>query len=316
MRLDVDIPPGAEERAWRVVRAAFEERKPAPRERKPWRPVVVLAVVAVVAAAVASPPGQAVLDSIREAVGVERAQPALFSLPAPGRLLVESDQGVWVVQADGSKRRLGDWREASWSPLGRFVVAARRNELAALEPDGDLRWSLARPTVRFPRWAGTSVDTRIAYLSGSDLRVVAGDGTGDRLLARRVAPVAPVWQPGPGFVLAFSDRQGRRHVVDTESGREIEGEGTVPRPHGRLLRSGGASQVVVGRRVVFRGTGEFRDLARSPDGRWLLVTWPTADQWVFVRVAGKRKIVAVSGITRQFGGGTFPRIAGWCCSSS
>jgi hypothetical protein len=66
--------------------------------------------------------------------------------------------------------------------------------------------------------------------------------------------------------------------------------------------------------VVFRGTGEFRDTARTPDGRWLLVTWPTADQWVFVRLSGGRKIVAVSGITEQFGGGAFPRIAGWCCA--
>ena len=71
---------------------------------------------------------------------------------------------------------------------------------------------------------------------------------------------------------------------------------------------------MAGGRVVFRGTGEFRDVARSPDGRWLLVTWPTADQWVFVRTDGRRKIEAVSGITRQFGGGSFPRIAGWCCA--
>ena len=53
------------------------------------------------------------------------------------------------------------------------------NELAALEPDGDVRWTLARPAVRFPRWGGTATDTRIAYLTGSRLHVVAGDGTGD-----------------------------------------------------------------------------------------------------------------------------------------
>ena len=76
---------------------------------------------------------------------------------------------------------------------------------------------------------------------------------------------------------------------------------------------GGTSEVVLGRRVLFRGTGEFRQLAWSPDGRWLLVTWPTADQWIFVRVAGRRRIVAVSAITRQFGGGAFPSVAGWCC---
>ena len=313
MKLDVPLPEGAEERAWNVVGAAFEERVPSPRERRVWRPVVVLAAVAVVAGAVASPPGQAVLDSIREAVGIERAQPALFSLPAPGRLLVESADGVWVVQADGSKRRLGGWREASWSPFGRFVVVARANELAALEPDGDVRWSLARPRVRFPRWAGDRIDTRIAYVSGKSLRVVAGDGTGDRLLRRNVASVAPAWLPGEGFRLAYTDRAGRTVVVDADTGRVLP-PAAPPATAGTIQKRGASSEVVVDGRVVFRGTGEFRDVARSPDGRWLLVTWPTADQWVFVRTAGQRKIEAVSGITRQFGGGSFPRIAGWCCA--
>jgi hypothetical protein len=313
VKLDVPLPEGAEERAWKVVGAAFEERVPSPRERKVWRPVVVLAAVAVVAGAVASPPGQAVLDSIREAVGIERSQPALFSLPAPGRLLVESADGVWVVQADGSKRRLGGWREASWSPFGRFVVVARANELAALEPDGDIRWSLARPRVRFPRWAGDRIDTRIAYVSGRSLRVVAGDGTGDRLLRRNAASVAPAWLPGEGFRLAYTDRAGRTVVVDADTGRVLP-PAAPPATAGTIQKRGASSEVVVDGRVVFRGTGEFRDVARSPDGRWLLVTWPTADQWVFVRTAGQRKIEAVSGITRQFGGGSFPRIAGWCCA--
>jgi hypothetical protein len=313
VKLDVPVPEDAEARAWQVVRAAFEERVPAPRERKTWRPVLVLAAVAVTAGIVASPPGQAVLDSIREAVGIEHAQPALFSLPAPGRLLVESADGAWVVQADGSKRRLGDWREASWSPFGRFVVVARANELAAVEPDGDVRWSLARPNVRFPRWAGDRIDTRIAYVSGMSLRVVAGDGTDDRLLRRNVAAVAPEWLPGPGFRLAYIDRGGRTVIVDADTGRTLAGH-PVPRPSTAIRSRGAASEAVVGRKVVFRGTGEFRDVARSPDGSWLLVTWPTADQWVFVRTAGQRRIEAVSGITRQFGGGAFPRIAGWCCA--
>ena len=312
MTFDVPIPDGTEERAWHVARAAFEERVPASRKPKPWRPVLVLAAVAAAAGVVASPPGQAVLDSIREAVGVERAQPALFSLPAPGRLLVESADGIWVVHEDGSKRRLGDWREASWSPFGRFVVVARANELAAVEPDGDVHWSIARPNVRFPRWAGSETDTRIAYLSGRSLRVVAGDGTEDRQLRRNVAAVPPVWLPGEGFRLAYTDRAGRTNVVEADSGRALPGLGTVV--FGPTIRKRGlTSEVVLGGRAVFRGTGEFRHVALSPDRRWLLVTWPTADQFVFVRVAGARRIEAASGITRQFGCGAFPSIAGWCC---
>jgi hypothetical protein len=358
VNLDVEIPEGAEERAWRVARAAFEERVPAPRQRRPWRPVLVLAAAAVVAAIVASPPGQAVLDSIRETVGVEHAQPALFSLPTRGRLLVISQRGPWIVQQEGSRRLLGHYRDASWSPFGRFVVASRRNELAALEPDGSVRWSLARRDVRFPRWGGDKVDTRISYLSGAVPRVVAGDGTNDGTFCfTLVAPVAPVWRPGAHRVLAIVGRNSAVYALDVDGCRLRWRSLALPQPRSlewssdgsRLLvldRQGAAilatgktlsrlgsavaaafqpgthdvasirprgasSEVVMGGRVLFRGTGEFRDLAWSPDGRWLLVTWPTADQFVFVRAVGARRIRAISGITQQFGGGSFPRLAGW-----
>src|ERR687892_572291 len=60
------------------------------------RPIVVLAALAALAAAALSPPGQAVIDRVREAIGVEGAEEALFSLPAQGRLLVESADGPWL----------------------------------------------------------------------------------------------------------------------------------------------------------------------------------------------------------------------------
>ena len=72
-------------------------------------------------------------------------------------------------------------------------------------------------------------------------------------------------------------------------------------------------------RRVLSGAG-LRQLAWSPDGRWLLVSWPAADQWVFVRVAGMPRIAAVSRIARQFSARSaqdaFPRIEGWCCTTS
>ena len=95
-QLRVPDADGARDRAWHVVAAAFEGREPAPRERPRW-PLVVALAAALLVAAFASPPGRAVLDDLREVVGVERAQPALFSLPSPGRLLVASDAGLWVA---------------------------------------------------------------------------------------------------------------------------------------------------------------------------------------------------------------------------
>ena len=70
---------------------------------------------------------------MREAVGIEHAEPALFSLPAPGRLLVVSadDGGVWLVKSNGFMRKLGPYSDAEWSPHGLYVIATERNELVA-----------------------------------------------------------------------------------------------------------------------------------------------------------------------------------------
>lgn len=364
-RVTVPGEQAAAERVWRVIATAHARREPVTRPSRRTRvAVVALAGAALAAGALVAAPGRAVLDGIREVVGVERAQPALFSLPSAGRLLVRSDAGIWVVDADGSKRLLGDYREASWSPYGRFVVAARANELAALEPDGDVRWTLARRSVRSPRWGGTRDDTRIAYVDRSGIRVVAGDGTGDRLLVRGAGgPLA--WRPGKSFVLAHVASESVR-VLDADSGRVVwhaarpRGSATdllwssdgrrllVLSPHhvrvydarGRVVggedpsegwpdvaaafrpgsHTAAVSRVhgsqstayVLGGRALFNGTGVFRGLAWSPDGRWLLVTWPTADQWVFVPASGRR-IRAVANVTEQFRTDGFPRVEGWCC---
>lgn len=306
----------ARERTWAVVTTAFSERQPVVRSRARWRPALAIAVVVAAVAAVVSPPGRAVLDEIREVVGVERAQPALFALPAPGRLLVASDAGVWVVQENGSKRLLGPYREASWSPFGRFVVAARENELAALEPNGDARWTLARPGVRSPRWTGTEADTRIAYVDRTGLRVVAGDGADDRLLvAGYRRPIA--WRTGKGFVLAYSERPGRVTLYDVAAQHVLErsapGRVHAGKQVAALRRRGGASEVVAGGRVVFRTTGVLEGLTVSPDGRWLLVGWPAADQWLFVRIDGSG-LRAVANVSEQFRSRSFPRVDGWCCA--
>jgi hypothetical protein len=67
-------------------------------------------------------------------------------------------------------------------------------------------------------------------------------------------------------------------------------------------------------RRLFVGAGPFAGLAWSPDGRWLLLDWPAADQWVFLRADG-RSIRAVANVSEQFRSRTSPRIQGWCCAS-
>ncbi|HYM64089.1 MAG TPA: hypothetical protein VES61_05365, partial [Gaiellaceae bacterium] len=220
------LPPDeleAERRSWNVVRAAWETREALPPERR-LRPILaaaLFATAAVLGAVALTPAGGAVGGWIKDAfVGQPDARPALDSLPAPGSLLVSSAQGVWVVRPDGSKRRLGDYRQASWSPRGLFVAATGGHQLVALEPDGDVRWTVSRrQSVSDARWMpGTGF--RVAYRSGRSLRVVGGDGEGDRLLAPRVAPVAPAWQPVEEHVLAYVDRAGRIHLVGADDRRE------------------------------------------------------------------------------------------------
>jgi hypothetical protein len=312
---------------------------------------------------------------MREAVGVEHAAPALFSLPTGGRLLVVSPArgGIWLVRSDGLKRRLGSYDDAAWSPHGLYLVVSRTDELAAVTAGGEVRWSLARRGVHDPSWEGTRTDTRIAYLARGGLYVIGGDGAGDRLLAPGAANVAPVWDPVRLHVVAYStgravvlrradgavvwrapvgarpaslawSSDGRRlavvapgrivvldaggHVLRTIAtpGAELRQAAFRPRSH-RLavtVHLGGHSEVKlvdVDRpappRLLFAGPGTFGDIAWSPDGSWLLVDWPTANQWVFLHGA---RVRAVGNIREQFAG-PGPRrpalqLSGrWCCSS-
>jgi outer membrane protein assembly factor BamB len=224
-RLAREAAPGeteAAERSWEVVRAAYGVR-----ERVPWierhaRAVLALAAVAALAVAAVTPPGRALVERVREQVaGRTPSEPALFRLPTSGRLLVQSAQGSWVVRQDGSKRRLGAYDDASWSPRGLFVVATRGHRLVALEPDGDVRWTVTRPgRVADARWAPSGF--RIAYREDDGLRVVIGNGENDHLLVGAVARIAPAWRPDAARnVLAYSDPRGRVHVIDVDTQDEL-----------------------------------------------------------------------------------------------
>jgi dipeptidyl aminopeptidase/acylaminoacyl peptidase len=311
---------------------------------------------------------------VRQAVGIEHAEPALFALPAPGRLLVVSAEngGTWLVKANGFMRKLGPYSDAEWSPHGLYVIATEPNELVAFDPDGDVRWKLARHDPSWPRWEGTMTDTRIAYIASSGLRVVAGDGTGDHLLDAHAGDVPPVWDParlhtvayysGGAIVVRSSDGplvwrtsikvtpsdlewssdgrylavvspkqivviDGRGHVHRTISmlGAELRQAAFKPGTHeiAVVVRTAGRSEVRIvdvdrpgHARLLFAGPGTFGDVEWSPAGDWLLVNWPDANQWVFIK--GKQ-VRAVANIRQQFaradGLGPMLELSGrWCCA--
>jgi hypothetical protein len=220
----VEDEQAAEDCAWRVVAAAAATVAPAPMSRRHrWRAVQAALALALIALVV-SPAGASVRHWVADRIvesGAPHAKPILSSLPGDGSLLVDSAEGPWVVHPDGSKRLLGDWAEASWSPHGLFAVVTKGHELAAVEPDGTVRWTLTRPgSVDLARWNGPD-GFRIAYVEGRDLRVVDGEGGNDRRIAGRVAPVAPAWRDGPTHVLAYATDRGAVVGVRADSGREV-----------------------------------------------------------------------------------------------
>jgi hypothetical protein len=200
------VDPAARERSWHVVRAAFRSHPPQ-RRRPGWVSVFLAsAVLAMTGAGVAaaSAPDSGVGRWVRGVLGIEEREtrPALVRVPGGGKLLAEAGGSVWMVAGDASKRRLGRYSGAAWSPRGLFVIAWRERVLTAVDPRGDVRWSLARPDpVALARWAPGD-GFRIAYLSGGWLRIVNGDGTGDRGY-ERAADVAPAWRPDDDHVLAY-----------------------------------------------------------------------------------------------------------------
>jgi hypothetical protein len=264
--------PAAQERAHAVARAAFERRPPARRRRVPAGPLALAAAAVALAAAIAlTPPGEAVAGWVHDLVTPDppRAAPALTSLPAPGRLLLTGPGGTWVVQHGGSARRIGAYEDATWSPHGLFIGVTRGRSLMAVEPRGNVRWTLARrEPVSQPAWAPSGF--RVAYRAGRSIRVVAGDGSGDRLLARFAGPAAPVWKPGGNrHVLAYVERDGVVVARDTDTGgylwRSSPGHGAVELEWvsgGRSLAviRGDELQVLAGNgrvrfRVPLRGSG-------------------------------------------------------------
>lgn len=133
----IDGHPGAEQRAWEVVRSAYDPAAGS-RRRRHWRITVpavacLVAVVAIVLAS-ASAPRDALARWIRQAIGFSaqpHARPRLAGLPGGGRLLVNSPGGPWIVDADGTRRYLGPYVAAAWSPHSLYVVAWRAAKLAA-----------------------------------------------------------------------------------------------------------------------------------------------------------------------------------------
>jgi hypothetical protein len=307
----IPIPEGAEERGRRVVEAAVSERA-GPRRRafhshgcksstaptrgggrSIRRTALALGLATLLAALLLSPAGAAVRDWVDDVfTAAPRPEPTLGDVPGGGRLLVQSPTGPWVVQPDGSRRLLGDYEEATWSPRGLYVAVAAGRTLSAVEPDGTPHWSLTAPArVADPRWA--PFGTRIAYRSGKALRVVAGDGTEDRLLAASTAPVTPTWSPLGDPSLAYVSGDGALRIVNSESGGPLGAAPALPGVSEVEWGAGGRAILEVSRRSLRLREVQPRKLPPRPSiERARSLPIPTGGTLVDAALAPARQTVA------------------------
>jgi hypothetical protein len=143
------------------------------------------------------------------------------------------------------------------------------------------------------------------------------------------------WTPD-GRVLAVATER-RLVLVDGASGRirarvnlprGVEATAVAAAPHGqRFALLGDRARVTAfaftvradarhpRARIVFGGAGRFSRLAWSPDGRWLAIGWPAADQLLFLSSTRVPHVRAVGAIARHFDPAAaepaFPQLAGW-----
>ncbi|MCA1683870.1 MAG: hypothetical protein LC708_01890, partial [Actinobacteria bacterium] len=148
--------------------------------------------------------------------------------------------------------------------------------------------------------AWSSDARRLLVVTGS--RLVLLGTAGRRLTSRAIAP---------GFAVTGAQWRPR--------GTEI----AVVRHHAATRRS----ELVLAdadrglrERVLFTGPGRFGAPAWSPGASRLLLPWPDADQWLFLRPGFRSRLSAVTNIATQFapgarGDAAFPRSVQWCCDA-
>jgi dipeptidyl aminopeptidase/acylaminoacyl peptidase len=194
------------------------------------------------------------------------------ALPGGGQLLAVNDRGLFAFGVGGAPRQmLGRIDIAAWSPHGRFAVAVRGIELIAVSLRGLRHWSFAAPrTISSPAWSPSGY--RIAFVVGGPgvgraIHVVAGDGTGEHLLAATTA-APPAWQPGvaPAERLATVDSAQRVVLRDADSGHVLWRARTPGRPT-RLAWAGNRRLFVLERdrlTILDGATGARVGTARAP----------------------------------------------------
>ncbi len=146
------------------------------------------------------------------------------------------------------------------------------------------------------------------------------------VIRTRLAPRQLEWTPDGRLLVAvgwhsvgvFAQRGPQLRRIDTGAATITASSVSPDGEHIAFIetRTGQSSLQVTGTgagptREIFKGAGIFTNVVWSPNGRWLLLDWSSADQWLFIRSVPVKRIVAISNIRANFGEES--SLAGWCC---
>jgi hypothetical protein len=234
-----------------------------------------------------------------------------------------------------------------WSPSGYRIAYRSGRELRAVVADGsdDHRVAAAVAPVP-PAWSPLGLPT-LAYVGASGRLVVRNADSGAVLSSAAALPgiTGLEWAPGGDALLEASPRAVRLravHSVKLAAGVRLgPARRRLALPGGRVRQaalspSGATIAVLLARptspprdevllvdrrdgavRHLFGAPSRLGQIAWSPSGDKLLVTWPVADQWLFFPTDGRGRVKALGQVSRDFAPGNssraFPTLEAWCC---
>jgi RNA polymerase sigma-70 factor (ECF subfamily) len=211
------------------------------------------------------------------------------------RVVYRSRRALRIMDGSGADdRRLaaGVARVApAWAPGEEHILAyadARGRIRVVAADTRKLQWQAPAPEVVALDWIAP---TRLAVLGESELRVLEEPRRVTYSLALPTGVVATALAARPGSEeVAYAALDG---TTQTSSVYLVD-------PGRRAVR------------LLFAGNGPLRGLVWSPDGRYLLIPWQAANEWLFVPV-GSGELSALADPADALGRESVPRVEGWCC---
>ena len=205
--------------------------------------------IAVTAGAFALGAGAAALAATGN-LHVKLGSPAKHERPIPARLSVpRGTHGIavvaggrlWLSTMNGLRIEGLPVSAAELSPRALYGVVGIGSSLVALAPGGRRAW--VHPTsgrVLGAAWApdGLKIAYVVEHPGRDELRMIEGDGSPDRVLARGVRAVRPSWR-ADSLAVAYVDDRGRAASFDLRTG--------TTRTFDTRRCGGGARQVVYAR---------------------------------------------------------------------